>query len=555
MNFCFDHEPAASLATIKHNVNQNTNPADASGHSSYFYGMPLRKSGDIATHLSCAEILELQQEYGQLRLAAVTSRDIKKNWPYQHIYVSSAAASKQNPYPVPGGFDTGSMASLCDAISILHIKNTCYGNTPNRLKQPATDNPADQADPRKMSNTTAKNGDGIPPDVQIDQFIPSEMMFSRDIKEMIQWDTYQLERKLVVPVDGWIQKVSFSPLERHALIGSVKEAHCLSCDENGNWRKERVLRVRNILEATFSPSGRYGLVAGKDLCKIWCLAQGPSWIEQAEITYNGRPKDIHFSPTERALAIISRSDQDQTDTFALYLSNSDGRWVHAYSNDGDQNVSCQFSPNGSNILVTSQTSAALLSICDDGSIRTQYSFNSHGKRVHAAFSKAGHHGVMYTKSYDVYEHDQLIIIGHVGNNWKEVGLFNYTGNIWGAEFTESAQHLAIKTYDRKVRIWSVNDKGRYAETKVLPEKPVKSASLHWKFSASEDVLLIYNTENNLVQILNYDGKGTWRKVPTGNYYHHVESCFSAIPEANCMMICSSDNVEVRHDIDNPPPSG
>ncbi len=536
-------------------VEQNTDPADSSGHSSYFYGMPLRKSGDIATHLSCAEILALQKEYGQLRLAAVTSRDIKKNWPYQHIYVSSAAVIKQNSCPVPGGFDTASIASISDAISIFYSKETCYGNTPNRLKKPATDNPADKPPPWKMANTMSsftapRNSNGILPDVQGDQFIPSEMAFSGDINEMIGCDTYQLQRKAVVHIGGAIREAKFSPLERHALICSLNEAHCWSCDDSGYWREDGVLRCSYINEATFSPSGRYGLVAGEGICKVWCLAAGAGWIEQAEIVFNGSLKDIRFSPTERALAIISRPHQGQTDTFALYHCNDDDSWERICLNDMDQDVTCRFSPCSNHILVTSKKGATLLNICDDGNIESQYSFNSHGKRVEAAFSKAGHHGVMFTKSVSGLEHNQLTIIGYVGGKWQQMGFFNHYGIIWGAKFTESARHLAIETNDGIIRIWSVNDKGHYDQTKAFSENGVESESLRWQISASEDVLFTLDTKNGLVQILNYDSKEKekWRSVFYAQYDRHAQACFSAIPEANCIMIHTRHTVYVRHDI-------
>ena len=64
MNFCFDSKQiAAGLVTGNSDVNQSPDPVDSgtSGNPSHFHGIPLRKSGDIATHLSYAEISELKK--------------------------------------------------------------------------------------------------------------------------------------------------------------------------------------------------------------------------------------------------------------------------------------------------------------------------------------------------------------------------------------------------------------------------------------------------------------------------------------------------------------
>lgn len=502
MNFCFDSSEIAARLAATHTskVDQSADQADseASGNSSYFYGIPLKKSGDIATHLSCAEILELQKEVGQLKFAAVTSRDIKKNSPFQRIYVSTVEAqTKQNTYPegIRGRSD--------------------------------------------MTRTL-----GIPPDSQDEQFIPSQLTFSRDIKQMIQGDQYQLERKAVVHLDGRIKNAKLSPSERHALIQGENEVHFWSCDDLGDWREEGVFRSKNIEKATFSPSGHYGLAAAEGLCKVWCFEEGGNWVEQAKINYSGCVSSICFSPTERALVITSSSDNHH-DTFAIHVCNGNGGWVPGCLISGYQDLSFEFSPGGNDVLVTSKTGAALLNISADGRVGSQYSFDSHGNRVEAAFSKAGHHAVIFTESDKPRENNQLRIIGRVGDKWQEMGSFNYFGHIWEAKFSESARHLIIETYDGKIRIWSRNNEGRYVQTEVVSGDPSR---IKWEFSALEDLILIYDDKNNFVQILEYDSEGRWRKVHANSYYYLERACFSAIPEANCIMIQTRNAVHVLHDI-------
>ncbi|MBO9484054.1 WD40 repeat domain-containing protein [Salinisphaera sp. G21_0] len=495
MNLCFDSEQiAARLVTDNSDVKQSPDPVNSgtSGNSLHFYGIPLRKSGDITTHLSCDEISELKREFEQLKLAAVTSRDIKKNWPYQHIYVSTV----------------------------------------------------DKHAPGKMANTTAQNSNDIPPDSQIEQFIPSEITFTGDINKMIEWDTYQLELQAVVHLDGKIKEARLSPSERHAMIWGENEVHCWSRYNLGNWQEEGALRGRTVEKATFSPSGRYALAAAEGLCKIWCFGEGANWFEQIPIHYRSSLANICFSPTERALVITSRSDNHHTDTFALYVCNDNGRWVSKCLSDGNQGVSFKFSPCGNNILVTSKGGAELLNICVDGRVISQYSFNSQSKNVRAAFSEAGHHAVIFTKSVYPHEENQLRIIGRVGDKWQEMGSFNYVGLIWDAELSESARHLMIHTHDEKIRIWSVNDEGRYVEKKVVPDKP---SGVAWKFSKLEDVILMHYSEKDRIQILNYDRRGEWREQE-GSFEDLCGACFSAIPESNCIMIYSIDTVRVLHDI-------
>ena len=472
-------------------------------------------------------------------MAAVTSRDIK-NWPFQHIYVSTVEAqTNQNTY-VSGSSDKASTSGIRDAVS------TISGSKPESLKRPLTDSAADKPAPGKKAIKTAQNSNGIPLDSQIKQFIPSEITFSGDINEMIGCDTYQLEQKAVVHLDGKIKEARLSPSERHAIIWGENEVHRWSCDDMGDWREEGVLRGKKIEKVTFSPSGRHALAATEGICKIWCFGEAANWVEQEQIKYTGHLDNLCFSPTEQALAITSRSDS-HTDTFALYVYNGNGRWVCKCLSSGNQGVSFKFSPCGNNILVTSKGGAELLNICVDGRVRSQYSFDSHGNNARAAFSEAGHHAVIFTKSNYRHKHkeNQLIIIGRVGDKWQEMGFFNYRGEIRNAKLSESARHLMIHTHDdEKIRIWGVNDKGRYVEKEVVPDKP---SGVVWEFSALEDIILISDNLNDRLQILKYGRWGVWRKQE-GFFEYLRGAFFSAIPESNCIMIYSKDIVRVLHDI-------
>ena len=125
-----------------------------------------------------------------------------------------------------------------------------------------------------------------------------------------------------------------------------------------------------------------------------------------------------------------------------------------------------------------------------------------------------------------------------------MGSFNYPGEIRNAKLSESARHLMIRTYDGKIRIWGVNDKGRYVEKKVVPDKP---SGVVWEFSALEDIILIHDYKNHRLQILKYDRWGVWRKQE-GFFKYLRGAFFSEIPESNCIMIYSKDIVRVLHDI-------
>ena len=101
MNPCFGNEQSIKRQKLTHDsvMSPGTEKAnsEASADSLYFSGRPLSKLGDISTHLSCGEILELQKEFGQIHLPAVTSRDIKENWPFKHLYARpDKAETRQN---------------------------------------------------------------------------------------------------------------------------------------------------------------------------------------------------------------------------------------------------------------------------------------------------------------------------------------------------------------------------------------------------------------------------------------------------------------------------
>ncbi|WP_422449852.1 MULTISPECIES: hypothetical protein [unclassified Endozoicomonas] len=68
-------------------MNQSADPVDSATSANlwHFSGIPLNKLGDISTHLSCGEILELQK---QRNPAAITSRGIKENTPLKRLYAS-----------------------------------------------------------------------------------------------------------------------------------------------------------------------------------------------------------------------------------------------------------------------------------------------------------------------------------------------------------------------------------------------------------------------------------------------------------------------------------
>ena len=476
MNFCFGYqEIAASLLFPQDSgMNQSSDPADSATSANlwHFSGIPLNKLGDISTHLSCDEILELQKEFGQLNPAAITSRDIKENTPFKRLYASpDEAQTKLN-------------------------------------KQPTT----------------------------------RPKVFSREIQQMIECPGYELERKRVIHINKSIKKPIVSPSERHAFLRSFNEVHCLSCDDKDNWREEVVLRSEKAITAIFSTSGRYALAAAEGFCKVWGFEDGASWIEQAAINNLGDIKNIQFSPTERALAIAS-SDDDDHDTFMLYVYQGDRGWVPECMNRGVKDLSFEFSPSGNDILVTSKSGGAMLGIDYDGKVRCRYSYPTCNKeKVRAAFSEAGDHAAIFTET--VYsDGNTLKIIGRLGDRWQEVGSFNYPRTIYNVKFSKSARHLMIHTNDEKIILWSLNDQGIYVEKEVIHGQP---SSVSKTFNASENIMLTCNYRNGLVQIRNYNSSGLWDIKHQSYYYFLQQACFSDDPASNCIMIRDSDDVHVVH---------
>ncbi|MBO9496790.1 WD40 repeat domain-containing protein [Thalassotalea sp. G20_0] len=374
-------------------------------------------------------------------------------------------------------------------------------------------------------------------------------VFSGEIQKMIECPVYELERKRVIHLNSWINKPIISPSERHAFLWSVKEVHCLSCDDRDDWREEVVLKSEEAITAIFSTSGRYALAAAKGFCKVWGFEDGASWVKQAEINNLDSIKNVQFSPTERALAIAS-SDDDDHDTFMLCVYQVDRGWVQESRIRGVKDLSFQFSPSGNDILVTSKSGGTMFGIDYNGKVRCQYLYpNCNNKqKVRAAFSEAGDHAAIFTET--VYsDENTLKIIGRVGDHWQEVGSLNYPRG-FKVNFSKSARHLMIHTNDQKIILWSLNDKGIYVETNVIHGQPL---SVYTAFSASENILLTANHKNGLVQILSYNNSRDQWIIKEKGYYGDadLQVCFSDDPASNCIMINErkkdgQNNVHVVH---------
>ncbi len=474
MNPCFANEQSTKRPNLTHDsvMSLSTDKANSetSADSLHFSGIPLNKLGDISTHLSCGEILELQKECGQIHLPTVTSRDIKENWPFKYLYTRP-----------------------------------------------------DKAETR-----------------QNDSLITHQPVFSEEIRQMIECREFKLERKGVAHFfDGQSIKAMFSPSERHVLFQDFYVVRGWSCDDKDDWREEVVLRVQPDKTTIFSTSGHYAMAAAEGLCKVWSFDGGTNWLEQLSTHDIGRIKDVQFSPIERALAITS-THRNGSDALMICVRHDDRGWIPGYMNSGFENLSFQFSPSGNYLLVTSKRGAEMLSIDYNGQVRCQYSYPTSDRYVNATFSPTGDRAVILSNTVDSDE-NTLTIIGPVGDKWQELGSLNM--KIIGVKFSNSARHLMIHTIDQKIRLWSVNDQGRYVEKKVITDQPSFTAT---QFSASEDMFLTHNPDNGFVQILNYNRSGQWAIPHENTYYLSRKACFSDDPVSNCIMIKEDHDVHVVH---------
>ncbi|WBA81026.1 WD40 repeat domain-containing protein [Endozoicomonas sp. GU-1] len=443
--------------------------SETSAHLLHFSGIPLNKLGDISTHLSCGEIQELQKECGQIHLSAVTSRDIKENWPFKYLYTRP-----------------------------------------------------DKAETRH------------------DPLITHQAVFSEEIRQMIECREFKLERKGVAHFfDGQNIKAMFSPSERHVLFQDFHVVRGWSCDDNGDWREDVVLGVKPDNTAIFSTSGHYAMAAAEGLCKVWSFDGGTNWLEQFETHNIGRIKNVQFSPIERALAITS-SDHNGLDALMICVRHGDRGWIPGYMNNGFENLSFQFSPSGNDLLITSKRGADILSIDYNGQVRCQYSYPTSDMDVNTTFSPTGNCAVILTKTVGSDE-NTLTIIGPVDDKWQELESLNMT--IYDVKFSNSARHLMIHTIDHKIRLWSVNDQGRCVQKKEITDQPSLTAT---QFSASEDIFLTHNSDNGVVQILNYKRSGQWAISHKNTYYFSRQACFSDDPASNCIMIREGNDVHVVH---------
>lgn len=544
MNPCFGNEQAIKKPKFTHDsvmsLSSNKAKAETSANSLHFSGIPLNKLGDISTHLSCGEILELQKEFGQIHLAAVNSRDIKENWPFKYIYVSTdEAETRQNTNSgcVPGGFEKAITAGTWGTglASDTRLK---------ALKRPSTDlsvtGPAPGKVLKQAASTIIANSFGIPPNAQNDHFTTRQPVFSEMVRQMIECREFELERKGVAHfVDDQNIKAIFSPLERHVLFQGSHEVRCWSCDDKDDWREEVVLRIQPDNTVIFSTSGHYALAAAEGLCKVWSFDGGTNWVEQVATSNIGRIKNVQFSPIERALAIAS-SDNSGRDALMICVRHGDRGWIPGYMNSGFGNLSFQFSPSGNYLLVTSKSGVEILSIDYDGEVRCQYSYPTGNRKVNAEFSPAGDRAVIFTKTVDSDE-NTLTIIGRMGDKWQELG--SLKKNIFDVKFSNSARHLMIHTRDNKIRLWSLNDQGNYVQKTVITDQPSCAAT---QFSASEDIFLTHNPDNGNVHILNYNRSGHWEISHNKSYYYSQGACFSDDPASNCIMIREQEDVHVVH---------